>query len=956
MDRKKYTSHFLLQNDAYRITISLSTIICVALLLIIESTFSPNMEFNNGWELHQAQSYLEIIPVMILSSLSGYAVGALSVLVFFSVETLSRHHFAYHAFVLLIASVIANLPIMRHWYKSIKKTLLACILFSLFLGNGWNILLAILEARDVSFEIDQFHFFVAVPSSVFVCAFCYLYFNFFPEKIRDLFFTSSYESEDVKRIKGMLSERKFRGIDEKLTLLLFFESFVIIFAGFGFANSLVDEFRITQWESIVFATRLTVLMSIVGVPVIMFTIANANQRLMNPIMLMAQAAEDSYVCNVESKDLCAGNPLIDLKSLGIESKDEIGILYEALCRAFENTNAYIANLEKEKQLETDLLSAKAASKAKSDFLSNMSHEIRTPINAVLGLDEMILRETTEDAIKKYAIDIESAGKSLLSIVNDILDFSKIEAGKMEIVSANYHVSSMVNDLVNMISKRARDKNLALNVDVDKSIPNLLFGDDVRIKQCILNILTNAVKYTKEGSVTLKVSAKKDGSQHILLDVSVTDTGIGIKEEDLPKLFTAFQRIEENKNRTIEGTGLGMNIVQNLLKLMDSKLEVQSVYGKGSTFSFSVRQRVADWTPVGDFNGIYERALEESAKYQEGFHAPNAKILVVDDTELNLTVVKGLLKQTKIQIDTANSGQETLELVAKKKYDIIFLDHRMPGMDGIETFHAMNELGANLNQGVPCIALTANATSSAKEMYLEAGFTDYLSKPIESKKLEAMILKYLDENLVEYTKEIGTDKDEFIVCEKTKARFHGVSGISLSDALKFTGGADVLEQTLKEFYNAIDQKATDIERFAAEKDWRNYTVLVHALKSSARLIGAGKLSADAAFLEKCGDRADEAEIVSKTPALLSDYRAYKNHLAALCAPAPRVPKSEISAKELDDALKSIKECAAAFDFDTLDTIMEMLDGYSLPSEREGLLKELKAAVRAVDSAKILEILG
>ena len=958
MDKRNYTSHFLLQNEAYRYTLPISTLLCIAILFILEHTI-PFVPTENALLIYNLQNYSEIVPVMLLTSLSGYAMGGVAVLVFFTIETIATHNFAYHAFLLLLASLLSNLPIMRGWYKSIRKTVFTAILFSLVLGNGWNGLLAILEGHEIQFEAEQFHFFAAVPPSIAVCIFCAFYFNRCPAKIRDLFFTSSYESKDVQAIRKMLKQRKYFGIDERLSIFILVCSLSLIVAGFGFANALVEDFKLGDWDSIVFATRLTILMAIIGTPVIMLTVSLTNQSITNPLMLMAEAAENSYICRMESPhEKSANTPLIDLKLLDIKSKDEIGILYEALVRAFENTNAYIENLEKEKQLETQLLSAEAANKAKSAFLSNMSHEIRTPINAVLGLDEMILRESSEPEIKKYAVDIESAGRSLLSIVNDILDFSKIEAGKMEIVPANYHLSSLVNDLVNMISKRAQDKNLALHIDIDKTIPHLLFGDDVRIKQCILNILTNAVKYTKTGSVTLSIKGENRSDQHIYLNVHVIDTGIGIKEEDLPKLFTAFQRIEENKNRTIEGTGLGMNIVKNLLNLMDSKLEVQSVYGKGSDFSFSVRQRVVDWEPIGDFNDIYKKSLQDIVKYKEGFHAPNAKILVVDDTELNLTVVKGLLKQTQIQIETAKSGQETLELVVKQKYDMIFLDHRMPGMDGIETFRAMNALATNLNHGVPCIALTANAISGAKEMYLEAGFTDYLSKPIESKKLEDMLVKYLPSTLIEPCDEKELPKSEELSpeCQAVKTRFAAITGISLADAIKYTGNADILEQTLKEFYCSIDEKAAAIEQFAAAQDFVNYTVLVHALKSSARLIGALELSADALYLEKCGDSKNADEIAKKTPALLQKYRSYKEHLAPICPKDDTAQKEEMSEAQYNDAMKSIKECAEAFDFDTIDTILSLLAPYRPPAERAAEFAALEKAIRNVDQAHIIQILS
>jgi signal transduction histidine kinase/FixJ family two-component response regulator/HPt (histidine-containing phosphotransfer) domain-containing protein len=965
MPKRELGAFFFLNDKNYRITIPVTTLICYIILLLIEHIGSggmPDLSFN-GWLVHKIRVYFQLVPVMILTSLSGYAVGSFVVLLFFCTETIYAHAFPYHTFVLLLASVISNLPVFWHWYKSVWKSIASVVLFALVLGNGWNILLAVLENHPIVPEAELFHFIVAVPSSISVALFCYIFYNFLPEKIKKFFFTSVYDSDDVNLLRTELKKQRGGRIRTKISALIITISLILMLAGFFFADALLSQFRnVSRWQQFVFATRLVILMSIVATPVIMLAFSFTNLSISHPLQLLAKAVEDSNICNITEHT--RNVPRLDIKSLGLKTHGEIGILYKRIVEMVSTTESYIKNLERSQLLETQLATAKAASKAKSEFLSNMSHEIRTPINAVLGLNEMIIRESRDKVISGYAKDIENAGKNLLSIVNDILDFSKIEAGKLEIIQTNYDLSSSINNLINMLSKRAADKKLAFNVEIEPDCPHLLYGDDVRICQCCLNILTNAVKYTNEGSVTLSISAKKADYSHVYLTFHVKDTGIGIKDKDIPKLFTAFQRIEEERNRTIEGTGLGLNIVQSLLTLMNSRLEVESVYGKGSDFSFTVLQGVIDWEPIGNFEETYKKSLENSSKYHELFTAPKARILIVDDTELNLTVVKGLLKQTKIQIDTAISGYVALEMLKNAHYNIIFLDHRMPGMDGIETFENMLKLEGNQSKGVPVVALTANAVSGAKEMFLAKGFTDYMTKPIEGKKLEDLILKYLPEDLVERVDSSDAEFDDDIaeleaadVESESDNKFAKLTGINLSDALKYTGGIEVLEPTLREFYAAIDEKSRAIEDFAAKKDWRNYTILVHALKSSARLIGADELSDAAKYLEKCGDDENVAEIEEKTPALLSLFRSYKEHLAPLCEQKEDDSgKEEIPLAQYEEAVKNIGECVQAFDYDTADQIIGMLADFRIPKEKAEHFEELKKAVSAVDQEKILNIVN
>lgn len=425
-----------------------------------------------------------------------------------------------------------------------------------------------------------------------------------------------------------------------------------------------------------------------------------------------------------------------------DQQRKAGILY----RITDMTDNYLYT----KQLIELKEEAERANEAKSSFLARMSHEIRTPINAVLGMNEMILREAESDGIREYATNIHSAGKTLLSIINDILDLSKIESGKMELMDSDYNMGNLLLDIENMISMRAEEKNLNFKIMTDPDMPKMLHGDEKRIKQCITNLLTNSVKYTQEGSVTLQVDFVDNSDESINLWVSVSDTGIGIKEDDLYMLFDPFIRLDMRRNKTIEGTGLGLSITKRLLEMMGGNLTVESIYGKGSTFSFVVPQKkVAGTEPLGDYRRTANDIELPDSLTRKAYVAPKAQILAVDDTRVNITVVKGLLKRLKVQFDSAYSGQECLNKVKEKHYDIILLDHMMPEMDGIETLHNMQQMEEYLQNKPVVIALTANAIVGAKEEYLKEGFADYLSKPIDSVQLEQMIHQYLPEEMIEY---------------------------------------------------------------------------------------------------------------------------------------------------------------------------------------------------------------
>lgn len=521
--------------------------------------------------------------------------------------------------------------------------------------------------------------------------------------------------------------------------------------------------------------------------------------------------------------------------------------------------------------------ADAANKAKSNFLANMSHEIRTPINTVLGMDEIILREATDVQIKGYAENIRDAGTTLLSLVNDLLDFSKIECGKMEILPVEYEIATVLTEVINMIEIKAANKKLEFKAIVAEDMPYLLFGDEIRLKQVISNLLTNAVKYTEEGSVILKVDWKEAGDSSVSLIVSVIDTGIGIKEEDLSRLFVSFERIEEKRNRNIEGTGLGISITKELLELMNSSLNVRSEYGVGSTFSFTLKQGIRDRKPIGKFREKYAYSNEKSKKYRTTFVAPNAKILVVDDNAMNLSVVEGLLKNTTIQVDCANSGAAALELCNDLKYDIIFMDHMMPYMDGIETLKNIKAATEGPNIDTPVIVLTANAVSGAKEMYLEEGFVDYMSKPIQGKRLEEKIVEYLPEDkyvMIEYD-----DMEKKLYQNLWKAVADDIMSeyqfkiLDIPMAVESAeGDKDCVIFLFESFRDNVDKNKTDIVSSYEKEDYSNYTIFVHALKSTSKMIGAQNLSEMARKMEESGKAGDFDYIKANYDAMIAEYDA------------------------------------------------------------------------------------
>ena len=703
--------------------------------------------------------------------------------------------------------------------------------------------------------------------------------------------------------------------------------------------------------------------------------------------------------------------------------------------------------------------AEVANVAKSNFLANMSHEIRTPMNAIIGMAEIALRGELSKEQKENIEQIKSSGKTLLSIINDILDFSKIESGKMDIAVEKYQPISIIRDIVNIIITRIGNKNLEFIIDVAPDIPYELLGDSIRLKQIIINLANNAVKFTKQGMVKLSIGYTRTSIEEIQMQISIEDTGIGIKPQDLNKLFQAFQQVDSKRNRNIEGTGLGLSISKQLLTLMDGDITVESEYGQGSIFTCVLPQKVitekadvvfadeeqlkvvsfidnfyvkkqleTDLKRLGikyeealseenlftteenqvkylfiehklcsekilkmleenpeitgvllvDFNAtetfqlknlivikkpLYSLELEkifnrediygmevENEEEDMEFIAPEAEILIVDDNAINLRVAEGLLRPLQMKIDTAASGKEAIEKVSAKKYDIVFMDHMMPEVDGVETTHIIRRFYENYND-VPIIALTANAVAGTREMFLSEGMNDFVAKPIEVRIIMSKIRRWLPKEKIRKGQRLVQVQEE-----STKERIQ-IEGLDTEYALSLLGEEKLFWTILKDYYRVIQKKIELIERYEEAEEWKDYTIEVHALKSASRQIGALELSKKAELMEKAGNEKNSSLIHQCTPELLEQYRKYQKILAPYFEQEKKGEgeKKIISSDILKSLFQMLREALDALDLDKMEAVMTKMEEYQYTEEQQQMYQQLKDAVEEIDSEICEEIL-
>ena len=612
--------------------------------------------------------------------------------------------------------------------------------------------------------------------------------------------------------------------------------------------------------------------------------------------------------------------------------------------------------------------AEAAAQAKEDFLANMSHEIRTPMNAITGMVELALRnDTLPEQEKEYLYNIRAAGDELVSIIDDILDVTKIRSGTLEITEEEYEITSLVHDVVNTIQVMLGEKQVALLVDVNPHIPSRLRGDDVRIKQVMMNLLSNAAKYTEKGTIHLNVDFAPVNAENkeIELRISVTDTGIGIAQEQLKDLFTKFKQADSSRNRAKGGSGLGLVLSKRLIDLMRGTILAKSVLGKGSEFMFTVRQEVIDARPCieTDPQAVLQSSLNKEDRAAARAHhrkkedryttftAPNATVLLVDDNKVNLKVAEGLLRPYKMHLDTADSGSQAIDMIQDHEYDLIFMDHMMPQMDGVEATRIIRSLGDERFRTIPIVALSANAVRGARELFLEAGMNDFVPKPIEMRVMDRALRKWLPDEKVVTNRETGdgTDREE-AEPEETVTLSWQMKGIDVAAGMKYSGDdEDLYREVLSDYMDTIEEKANVIEKAVEDGDIETYTIEVHSLKSISKSIGAMELSELAKDLETHGKNEEWGPIIARTPTLLSMYRDLYQVILPYHTQADQEPqqKEPVNHEELIGLLDQLLDSVNTYDSIRGEEIIAELSKFDFSDQWGDYMKATADAMNRFD---------
>lgn len=643
--------------------------------------------------------------------------------------------------------------------------------------------------------------------------------------------------------------------------------------------------------------------------------------------------------------------------------DELEMSKDNFTQGYMLTIVDITDLiEQNNKMKELVEQAEIANQAKSAFVSNISHEIRTPMNSIIGMAEVMLRSSRDGREREYLNNIYRSGQALLNIINDVLDFSKIESGKMELVDENYSVNSLLHDLKITMQSQVDKKPIELIYEIDDRIPCKLNGDSGRIRQVVMNLINNAIKYTEKGSVKFSVIMSKYHDDIVELDFFVKDTGIGIKKEDLKLLFNSFQRVDLKKNRRIEGTGLGLVISRNLVHMMGGEIGVKSEYGSGSTFYFSIVQKVVDATPISECKHEDEVNSTIVNECENMFIAPSARILLVDDNKPNQFVACELLKPLQLQIDTADDGRQAVAMIQRYHYDLVLMDHMMPVMDGIEATKAVRALADDEYRRLPIIALTANAMVDAKPEFEKAGMNGFVAKPINFNAICRQLLMWLPKDKVQRlskdearAKLLCADVDNVQSKEASSATEKDAAdtAISLETAIKNCGSKEVFLKLVPTFYRTIDSKAALIEEYLDKGRIKDYTIEVHALKSSALLVGATGLSALAKKLEMLGKAEDVNALREKTPALVQMYLDMKDVLSEYISDTPDNKKT-VSNEEIIAVLQKMHDCVDSFDIDGTDDCMKKLSSFSIPDSINEQVHTLQFLVDDVAMEDIMKL--